>query len=75
MCLDLLGYSCCCTGAVVLLLLPGHGSYGSVARALDIDNGFIFAVKKSTVGPGSAAWRSGPQWMPLHGTPCSGIVG
>eukprot|EP00913_Durusdinium_trenchii_P033890 g31722.t1 len=27
----------------------GHGSYGSVARALDVDNGFIFAVKKSTV--------------------------
>jgi len=27
----------------------GHGSYGSVSRALDVDNGFIFAVKKSTV--------------------------
>lgn len=27
----------------------GHGSYGSVARALDVDNGFLFAVKKSTV--------------------------
>ena len=29
----------------------GHGSYGSVSRALDVDNGFIFAVKKSTVPP------------------------
>ena len=27
----------------------GHGSYGSVQRALDVDNGFLFAVKKSTV--------------------------
>ena len=34
----------------------GHGSYGSVSRALDVENGFIFAVKKSTVPTGEFGW-------------------